>query len=380
MMSRFYNPVAILFGAESVGELADSAADALRDATRVLLLTRGGAVEKSEELQPLMETLSGKDVRLAELNVSNPDLADIVELKSRTRGFDYELIVAVGGGSVMDVAKTLSALQHLDFDAVAQARDAITEERYRERRRMTPWIGIPTTAGTGSEVTCWATIWDAELGRKYSVSDERLYAKAAVIVPELTATMPLRLSATTALDAMCHAAEAYWSVRTNPVTRMYAVQAIERIRLHLPRLAADPGKTETRTQLALASLYAGLAFSNTMTTACHSISYPLTLRHGIEHGVAASFTLGAVLRLNLPAMVEPDRLLAAFGAREPEEVQRLVFGLFRSFGIPTRLGDYGVQPDDVPGIVSRAYTKGRMDNNPVAIAEQQLQDMLRALI
>jgi len=337
-------------------------------------------VEQSEALLPVMEALQGKQVRLHELQLANPDVADIYRLKQSTDDFDFELVLAIGGGSVLDVAKVLVALQGESVASEADVRELIVGQRFCGLGSVTPWIGIATTSGTGSEVTCWATVWDNELGVKYSVSDERLFAQAAAMLPELTATMPPKLSATTALDAMCHATEAYWSVHSNPIVRHYSLQAIEKIRVFLPKLKRDSENPVIRYELALASLYAGLAFSNTRTTACHSISYPLTLLHGIEHGVAASFTLGSVLTLNREALVDPEKLLRAFGVERPEDVQQVIGGLYELYGIPTRLSGYGVTEDDVGEIVSRAYTKGRMDNNPVDISEETLRDLLVALI
>lgn len=379
-MSQYYNPVSLHVGAESVEALASVLTARHRDARRVLLLTRGGQAEQHEGLRGLMDALRGKEVVRKELQLANPDLTDMLALLKELGGFDFDLIVAVGGGSVLDAAKSLSAMHRMELHTIEALRSAVTEGMYREQERMTPWIGIPTTSGTGSEVTSWATLWDSELGCKYSVADERLYAEAALILPELTVSMPLRLSAVTGLDALCHAAEAYWAVRTNPISRGYALQAIERIRSSLPRLKDDPDDLGVRRQLSLGSLFAGLAFSNTKTTACHSISYPLTLQYGIEHGVAASLTLAEVLKINLAAVEDPEPLLRAFGAKDPDEVQRFLFELYRHYGIPSRLSQYGADAASIPAIADRAYTKGRMDNNPVTIEKERVEDILRSLL
>ncbi|MDR6880821.1 phosphonoacetaldehyde reductase [Bacillus sp. 3255] len=379
-MNHFYNPVAVTFGAASAEAFADILQNRYADVKRVLLLTRGGDVEKSACLHPVMHMLSKKETFLKEVTLYNPNCADILNLKQETEHFDYELIVAIGGGSVMDAAKVLSALQRKKVQSVAGVREAITSEQYRSEPRFTPWIGIPTTSGTGSEVTCWATVWDEECGSKYSVSDVRLYASDAWILPELTVTMPLRLTAATALDAMCHATEAYWSVHTNAITRVYALQAIERIRHTLPLLIEQPDNLVWREQLSLASVLAGLAFSNTRTTACHSISYPLTMVYGIDHGIAASLTLAAVMRHNLAALIEPEKLLGAFGAANADEVDHFIQNIYKAYGIPGRLGQYGATVEGIRHIVSLSYTKGRMDNNPIAISPEGLERMLISLI
>ncbi len=379
-MNLFYNPVSLFIGAASVGKLAEMVLQKEQPVGSVLLLTRGDHVEKAAAVKPLIESFSNREVILKEIRIANPDISDIHSLLTEIRHQSIGLIVAVGGGSVMDMAKAAAALHGDSKKTQAELRSSIEQETYRTRSDFIPWIGIPTTSGTGSEVTCWATIWDRHTGSKYSLSDERLYARYAAIIPELTVTKPLRLSVVTALDALCHAAEAYWSLRTNSISRMYALQAIETIMTYVPKLKADPADLQVRTQLSLASLYAGLAFSNTRTTACHSISYPLTLLHHIEHGIAVSLTLGSLLRINYPTLLEPSKLLHAFGAATTEEVERSILHIYKLYDIPANLSEYGIEMNDIPAIADRAFTKGRMDNNPVALTRQQVQDILVVLL
>lgn len=379
-MSHFYNPVKLYIGIESLGYAARDMEYHLRQAERVLLLTRGQHVESNPALQPIMLLLKNKDVLIKEFHQSNPDLADVSKMRDEIGDYDFQLIIAIGGGSVMDMAKIISALQGSPLETVPMLRSMIDEANYCRKEYMTPWFAIPTTSGTGSEVTSWATLWDRELGCKYSIEDTRLYAAGAVLLPELTIEKPLRLTAVTALDALSHATEAYWAVRTNPISRMYALHAVQRIRTFLPKLKADPLDVENRMQIAQASLFAGLAFSNTKTTACHSISYPLTLLHGVEHGIAASFTLSAVMKLNKPVLYEPEKLLDAYGAANMDEVEDIIFGIYEWFGFETKLQAYGIRESDVTGIVDRAYTKGRMDNNPVEITKQQVTEILTDLL
>lgn len=379
-MNSFYNPVAIYFGQESVQACAEQVRKQCSLFSRVLILTRGGGVDRNELLAPLIDALEGKHTRVLEVTLNNPDIADIYKLLQSVGDFDYQMIIAIGGGSVMDAAKALSALQHAQIHSPADVREYITNEMYANKPSLAPWIGIPTTSGTGSEVTCWATVWDEERGCKYSVSDKRLFADAALLLPELTVTMPLRLSVATALDAMCHATEAYWSVHSNPISRAYALQAIERIREALPRLKENPNDLDSREKLSLGSVLAGLAFSNTKTTACHSISYPLTLLHGIDHGIAASLSLAVVLKHNYATLIEPDKLLRAFGAEDADGVQRFLKSVYAAYGLSDSLKAYGVAEQDIETIVAHAYTKGRMDNNPAAITPEELNLMLASLL
>ena len=378
-MSTYYNPVEIYSGSTGCRQLADKLNGEYASISSILLLTRGGCVESSKSLLPLQVWMQKKTVKLKELSISNPNLSDIVSLKTELNNYDFQLIIAIGGGSVMDVAKTISAIQHLRINTVEDLRSVILKDAYA-LDKVTPWIGIPTTAGTGSEVTKWATVWDTELSCKYSISKDVLYAKKALVIPDLMQSMSLRLSFSTGLDALSHAVEAYWSVMTNPISRIYALTAIELIRIYLPQLISDPTSIEIREQLAMASLYSGLAFSNTRTTACHSISYPLSLIHGIDHGIAVSLLLGSVSRINEPALIEREKLYMAFGIKGIEGIGQIVQDLYRLYRIPYNLREYGVTEKTIPEITASAFTKGRMDNNPVEISEAKVQEILINLL
>lgn len=379
-MNQFYNPVKLFMGTESLPIAVELLEQKLEQVERVLVLTRGGAVHGDPVLAPLIGSIQKNEYYVKEITISNPDLDDLLALKNETDCFDYELIVSIGGGSVMDMTKSLIAFRQSKAMDKESMRQAVLDHEYAKSGSAIPWIGIPTTSGTGSEVTSWATVWDKQLNKKYSITDEKLYAEAAIILPELTETLPLKLSVITALDALCHATEAYWSVHTNPVTRVYAVEAISRITRSLPELGEATEDLAVRQELALGSMYAGLAFSNTRTTACHSISYPLTLLHGVEHGLAASLTLASVMEINEPEIVQFDRLLAAYGAESIEDVRQFFISVYQQYGLPFQLRDYAVTRSNIHSIVAGAFTKGRMDNNPVELTEHSLTGLIEKII
>ena len=177
---------------------------------------------------------------------------------------------------------------------------------------MLDFIAIPTTAGTSSEVTSWATIWDTARSMKMSVEAKWLAPSTAYIIPELTLRLTDRLTLTTGLDALSHAVESYWSKSSNVITREFSKNAISIIVEYLPRALKDPRNIEYRERLCLGALLSGMAFGNTKTTACHSISYPLTMRYGIEHGFAVIITLAEVMKRNEAKIVDFEGLLKAF--------------------------------------------------------------------
>ena len=200
--------------------------------------------------------------------------------------------MALGGGSVIDAAKVLAAAAG-DFDRV---RRFLETGMGADALGRTPIIAVPTTAGTGSEVTCWATVWDTEAKKKYSLARDALYPETALVDPLLTLGLPRGITISTGLDALSHALESIWNVNANPVSTSLAEVAAREVMDALPLLARDLGNAELRPRLARASLFAGLAFSNTRTALAHALSYHLTLHHGVPHGIACSFSLPMVMR------------------------------------------------------------------------------------
>jgi phosphonate metabolism-associated iron-containing alcohol dehydrogenase len=193
---------------------------------------------------------------------------------------------------VIDSAKVFAAAGG-DF---ARVKTYLETQQGAERLAAIPIIAVPTTAGTGSEVTCWGTVWDEANGKKYSLAGPSLYPTHAVIDPRLMLGKPQLLTISTGLDALSHALESLWNVNNNPVSANHAIAAARSILDVLPPLVRDLGNLELRSRMAMAALFAGLAFSNTKTAIAHSLSYPITLHHGVQHGIACSFSLPMVLR------------------------------------------------------------------------------------
>lgn len=377
-MSLFYNPVTIFFGEKGRNELNNIVSEL--HCRRVLIVAWNYNAFEPDKIFPHLYDNKKVQKRMIEFAGSNPDINDLLYFLNGVHDYPFDFVIAIGGGSVIDIAKCLIAFQNMKPGNSAGLREMITRGEYRNGKIETPLLAIPTTSGTGSEVTSWGTIWDREAGLKYSISHKNLYAKYALILPSLTVKLPLRPTISTALDALCHAAEAYWSKQSNPVSRLFSLRAIQIIVGQLQRSDFKPDHQDIRQDLALGSVFAGLAFSNTRTTACHSISYPLTLGFGIEHGIAACLTLGKMLEINKERIVDLSELLSVFKAIKVEQVQESLVDIFKAFGIPHRLKSYGVSENDIPHIASKSFTAGRMDNNPVELAENDVQTILRSIL
>ena len=348
----------------------------LLSGVRYLLVTsqgwrRRGAVERIIEA-------CGKPVAVIDQIAENPTLQNLSSLDPLVTdiGVSPGIVVALGGGSVMDAAKAIaSALAPgADMgvvDAAARADCGLPQD-------LAPWpvYCVPTTAGTGSEVTSTATLWDAETGAKYSLADQRLYPRAAVLDPALLATAPSALMLSNGLDALSHAMESMWSARHNPFSDTFAVAAILRIRRHLPT-AVQQDQLRSRAELQIAAMLSGLAISATRTALAHSISYPLTGRFGLRHGLACSFTLPSVAAFTLEGSPERARLIAdAFGVADTAELSRTLRAWLEELGVYDAVRRV-IGADDVAELGESLLTTSRADNSLRAATPADAQAILR---
>lgn len=376
-MNCYYHPVHTYQGYGSLNQLPQLAQVCASPETTVLLLVWSESVL---EIPEIAEFAAKEKYHLVvqSFTASNPELTQLYEMYVQTRMLNVGLVIAIGGGSVLDVGKSLCCLYGKDISSEEDLRNMIRTKTYGSP--ACPWIGIPTTAGTGSEVTCWATIWDSPNNAKYSVDTPENYAYAAVVDPALVSSMPLKLAVSSALDAVAHAAESYWAKASNTVSKALALHAIRTIMGSIDILLKDQANEETHDAMAKGSMLAGLAFSNTRTTACHSISYPLTMQCHIPHGVAVSLLLGPVLDLNQPAIEDLDQLLDAFGVNEPYQVGVRITAILEAAGHPVHLSQWGASEEMLPELVAHSITKGRADNNPVELTETVVYNILKSIL
>lgn len=349
---QYHNPVSITF-----------ACGAFQDLKRSIGGRRYGLVTYPDAyFATLAEELAGQagapSLLIDDVD-SNPDFQDLSEQCARIgRNGQPEVWIALGGGSVIDSAKVFAASAG-DFSTVRTHLE--TGDRAAALSRA-PIIAVPTTAGTGSEVTCWATLWDRESGRKYSLSKDALYPEQAVIDPQLMCGKSRELTISTGLDALSHALESLWNVNANPISATYAVKAAREVLQTLPSLAADLTNIELRTRMARAALFAGLAFSNTRTAIAHSLSYPITLRHRVPHGIACSFSLPMIIEAvkGTGGLCE-DSLRSVFDGDLDGAADRLS-GVLARLGISTDPTSHGLSIEEWKEIVATAMDGERGKN------------------
>jgi phosphonate metabolism-associated iron-containing alcohol dehydrogenase len=357
-MWRYHNPVEVHFGAGVLAELPRVVGQ--RKAVLVTFPEAAGLglIARAEKL------LGGALAGVISNTQPNPDVSNLTSLYEDfwRKHAEVETVVAIGGGSTLDTAKALiigTASGKLDeLVALLAKGGAFTPARVKRL------IAVPTTAGTGSEVTPYATIWDAAPGRqkKYSLMLKETWAEAALVDPELTLSLPATVTLHTALDALSHSLEAIWNVNANPVSDTLAVAAAREILATLPKLMANRGDLALRTRMAWAALTAGLAFSNTKTALAHSISYEMTLKHGLPHGLACSFTLPMVLGRALGKNPERDAVLARVFDVPLAEAEGALHRFLEGLGVSTRFESYGVTAADSERMVVQALDGVRGKN------------------
>ncbi|MBN7773749.1 phosphonoacetaldehyde reductase [Clostridium aminobutyricum] len=299
----------------------------------------------------------------------------IKEIKKHN--FEPTIIMTIGGGTSIDLAKAISALFYMNLSTPEEVLSTIKDKKYKENYKTLDIIAIPTTSGTGSELTQWATVWETNGKGKFSIDDIALSPIKAIMIPELTVTLPKRITLATALDALAQAIEAYWSKNTNFLIKDIALRSVELITHNLSETLQDPTNIRLRTNLMRASLLSALAFSNTRTTACHSISYPITQHFGVEHGFAVALTLSEVARLNEKNTEDIDQLYKVF--EEFSGIRNWINKVCEGI-VQLNLTYFGIHEEDIPYIVERAFTAGRMDNNPVDLEPKDVEAILRKIL
>lgn len=356
MTHHYRNPVAIRFGAGSVAELPDVLAS-----RRAVLVTFPEA-EGLGLVTRLRAILGAALVAMEDRIEPNPDISYLRAMYERfwREHSDCEAVVAVGGGSTIDTAKAL--MVGTASGRFEELIALLSKGAPFKPHRVKALIAVPTTAGTGSEVTPWATIWDRAAGKKHSLHLPETWPETAIVDPDLMLTLPNSITLQSGLDALSHALESIWNVNANPISDTFAVAAAREVLATLPALIDKPKDAQLRAQMALAALKAGLAFSNTKTALAHSISYEMTLRFGLPHGIACSFTLPMVLERAIGVDVGRDAVLAsAFGGDLHDAPRRLAHFLER-VGVETEFTAYGVTADDSRRMVAQAMDGVRGKN------------------
>jgi alcohol dehydrogenase len=291
-----------------------------------------------------------------------------------------QVLVALGGGSVIDVGKAAGLLlanggRYADYQWGGQP---IT-------RPILPLVAVPTTAGTGSEVTQVTVIEDEETHFKRGVRSPRLFARTAVLDPALTLSLPPHLTAATGADVVGHALEAFVGRQANPVTDALALEALRRTWRHLPRAVEQGEDLSARQEMMVASTMAGLAFDQSGLGIIHSLAGPVAGHYGLHHGLCIGLLLPHGLAYNLPALTVSGKrstLLEAMGmpgSLADDQVVDHVGAWLGDLGLPTALSQLGIQEPDLPAMAEEAARMVLLPNNPRPATARDCQQILEGM-
>jgi len=331
----YYMPTKIVYGKNSLNDI-----DKYINGRKTILITSQGFIKRG--LEDKIKSLTGNIVEVVSEVKSHPEFKDLENIYNRIKGIDFELILAVGGGSVLDAAKFFSVQNHRkEYKFVEDLTKGTVK---RKNYDLIPIISIPTTAGTSSEITPWATIWDMEEKKKYSLHLPDLFAEIAIYDPVLTLSVPENITIQTGVDALSHALESIWNKNANPITIEYAIKSSKLIMDNLLRLVGDLENLECRDNMMMACMYSGLAFSNTQTAIAHSMSYYITANKNVEHGIACSFTLPLLIDKIIGRYDFIDSaLMEVFGELSSQKIRDML----KELNISMDFSDYGVVEEEV---------------------------------
>ena len=306
---------------------------------------------------------------------ANPSLA-YLERKNKVfkyRNFNY--IVAIGGGSVIDSAKVISLLFSFKKKTL---KFIIKNIDYLKIKNSYKLIALPTTSGTGSEVTPFATVWDKTNKKKLSINHKILLPALTIVDPALTFNLPKEITINTGLDCLNQAFESIWNKNCNMKVATYAFKSIKLCLKALTTLNKEINQKKSRTDLARASLYAGFCISQTKTSICHSISYPLTIHFGTPHGLACAFTMVAVINfLNKKNSFFFKKLTNKLGLESGKILEKKIKKLFLDLKIKDKNKVYIKNKSKLFSLKKHMQTPGRSDNFIYPINDLFLESILK---
>ncbi len=301
----------------------------------------------------------------------NPDVAEVDACAEVIRQKEIGFVVALGGGSSMDCAKAAASI-------------ALTQDSIRKYHgtglamplEHLPLIAVPTTAGTGSEVTCVSVLSDHANGKKSPIVSDGFFPAYAIIDPELTYTMPPKVTAGTGIDVLAHALEGFWSKGHQPICDACALHAADLVFKYLYRAYENPADELAREKMCEASLIAGLAFTLPKTTASHACSFPLTNLHHIPHGEACGLTLDHFARIN--AKGEEGYRIEEFAKRlgfaDAAAMADAIHELKEKLHLRNDLKDLHLREEQIAELV-KISRHPNLYNNPVEITDEMLDEM-----
>ena len=362
----FQSSTRVVFGENTLDQLGDLT-KAL-GGQRVLVVTDPGIIRAGIP-EKALDSLkaAGPDAFVfdgVEENPTSRHVANGARFAKDQGGID--LLIGLGGGSAMDCAKGINFIltnggRMEDYWGVNKAT-----------KPMLPSIGIPTTAGTGSEAQSFALISQEGTHQKMACGDKKAQFQTVILDPALTVTAPKGVTAATGIDAISHAVESYVSTRRNPISQMFAKEAWRLLEQSFEVVVRDPENIEARSRMLLGAHLAGAAIENSMLGAAHACANPLTARYNITHGVAVGLMLPSVVHFNSQVVS------TLYQELYPSPMHQRVSELKTVAGLPERLRDFKIQGEDLPQLAEEAAKEWTGKFNPRQVSEVELLKLYEA--
>lgn len=316
----------------------------------------------------------------------NPKLNDVEKGLRVFRENNCDFVIAIGGGSVIDIAKSINILAANPYKPIEYVKN---KKNINNKGKIL--VAVPTTSGSGSESTQFAVVYIGKT--KYSLDQPFILPDYAIVDPQFTFSMSKYVTACTGMDALSQAIESYWSINSTEESKKCSVKAIKLILKNLPDSVNNPSK-KSREAMAIAANLAGKAINTTKTTACHSVSYPMTSYFNVAHGHAVALTLPEMLVYN-SQVIEKDildrrginyvkktisEIAKLLGARNAKDAGSKINNLMNEIGLSTRLKELGIKTNkDIEIIIKKGFNPDRIKNNPRRLTEGVLRKILEKI-
>jgi len=338
---------------------------------RALVVTGRRAMREAgvtARAQALLDA-AGVEMRLFEEITGEPTDAQVDAGRAVCREEHCDVVIGLGGGSPMDAAKAVAALARADAPTSEYVRG-----RKADATAVLPGVAVPSTSGTGAEVTPNAVISVPGGAVKASIRGRGVLPQAALVDPDLTRTCPPAVTAAAGLDALTQAIESYVSIHATPLTEALGLRAAELLLAALPAAYEDGGDLDAREACAYGSLMAGMALTNAGLGVVHGVAHPLGIRYHIPHGACCGVLLPASIRLNRAAAGDKYDRLSRLAGGDIEQVARR---LLDRFGIPATFAEYGIPESDFALIARESMPSGSLKANPKEVSEEDVIAILR---
>jgi len=359
----------IIFGPGRLKELKEIPEN---DEKNNVLIVSDPVLKKLGFVSKLEKYINGEILEFCEVE-PNPSCETIDRAAEIARKNDVKIVIGFGGGSSIDAAKAIACLTTNEGTML----EYLEKEKTFGKREVT-LIAMPTTSGTGSEVTSVGVYTDKVNKNKKALMTSEYWVDYAIVDPQLTVSLPKRATAATSLDAFIHAIESYWSKNSQPFSEALSMKAMKLILSNIEKAYFEPNDLNAREELSLASMLAGMAFSQSRTTVLHAMSFPLTNIYGIEHGFACSLALPEVLRENYPYNKERfENLLKYLDFSNIEEFALKLEEIYRNIDAPLKLSEIGVKEEEIKNIAEITLDFSFYKFNPKEYDLNELIELLK---